>query len=586
MDQIVVDALPPPSVSQEDWMRAANEALQSDRDRLALRWERRRRTIERALHDGAQQHLLAMRIDLVRVARAADRLHDFSTGSVVIDVAEVCRRFDATIDELQRLSQGHGPGAVHDHDLAATLKAMSEGTPLSLSINVNEPLHVEDLHAELLIFVASECMANGLKYAPETPLTISARDTGGGTELHIADQGNGGVVFRSGHGLDSLRMRSEALGGHLTLDSNSNGTTITTWLPHTTTSIDSAAATAHHLVQNAATMLQVRKPIVDLEALLRSSANDPFLTVQVIRTDTDEPGDVSESGNLVGTSNNLPTKVELVVRSSSQHSATLNSHTHNSHTQDSQTRNSQTHDSQLVATITSGAAVPAIHEAVLTVLHEVANAVEFAKVQGRLKRLQREHEAIERRAIALEEHVGRRLAERPIDELREARAIVLSAEKVSANPQLLHRAAELVENATTLLRRIVSDLRESDDPTDQINNGSLLDDIHFLGKRHGWDVAANVDDGIDQRARVLLANLIEEVFADLFKNQRSLEEQPVLRVLVRKKSERITMRADLPRLPQPVNVALMNSFLEPIGGAMSFDSNANGIRMEVTVPCQ
>jgi signal transduction histidine kinase len=208
--------------------RARLAQVQESRVRLVTAADEERRRIERDIHDGAQQRLVALALQL-RGAQRAMR----STADV-----EVERLLDATVDELQvavnelrELARGVHPAILTEDGLGAALESLATRTPFPVELEAFDdrlPAPVEAAG----YFVASEGLANVSKHAQASRAIVTARRRNGTVEIVVADDGVGGARAAQGSGLRGLADRVEALGGTLRIDSPAGrGTRIAAEIP-------------------------------------------------------------------------------------------------------------------------------------------------------------------------------------------------------------------------------------------------------------------------------------------------------------------------------------------------------------------
>jgi PAS domain S-box-containing protein len=204
-----------------DRKRAVAE-LRSSRLRLVEAADRERRRLERNLHDGAQQHMVAIAL-LLRTARA--RL-----GSAAPDAADLLERaereFDAALDELRELAQGIHPAVLTERGLGPALHAVAERAPVPVQIReVPAERFVEPLEA-CVYYTVAEALTNVAKHARATAATVGVSAAGRRIVVEVADDGVGGAAEAPGSGLRGLADRVEALGGTLTVESPAAGGTL------------------------------------------------------------------------------------------------------------------------------------------------------------------------------------------------------------------------------------------------------------------------------------------------------------------------------------------------------------------------
>ena len=209
-------------------VRAQLDELQRSRARLVLAVDQERRRLERDLHDGVQQQLLAVALELGRLRRQA-----VSDGHDHLGPALERTRQDLehAIDELRRFARGVHPQVLTDRGVPAALEALAQRAPLPIMLDTDLrrlPSAVEST----LYLVAAEAVSNTIRHGDATHLRIRARCDDGHAVLEISDDGRGGAQPGSGSGLQGLEDRVAALGGTLGLDSpHGSGTRLHVDLP-------------------------------------------------------------------------------------------------------------------------------------------------------------------------------------------------------------------------------------------------------------------------------------------------------------------------------------------------------------------
>src|SRR3954470_5070220 len=207
--------------------RARLAELQASRARIVEAGDTERRRLERNLHDGAQQRLVAVALQL-RLIRARVDSDPASVKALALKAGD---DLAAALDELRELARGIHP-AVLDHGLAAALESLAARSTVltTLTVDVTRPLPQPiELAA---YFVASEALANVAKYAHATAVTLRVARNGTSVRVEIADNGVGGADAADGSGLRGLKDRVEALDGALRVASPpGGGTTVSAELP-------------------------------------------------------------------------------------------------------------------------------------------------------------------------------------------------------------------------------------------------------------------------------------------------------------------------------------------------------------------
>lgn len=204
-------------------LRLALAETRASRQRLVVATDAERRRLERDLHDGAQQRLVAIGIRL-RLAQQDATPTDPLQGAV----SDAVRDLQEAIAELRNLAAGVRPQGL-DEGLSTALRALTRNSPVPVDLHVTTaPL--SDALATTAYYVAAEALANALKHADPHALTVDIDQDDGTLTVSVCDDGQGGAVL--GAGLASLRDRVAALGGSLSLEtSHGAGTRVEARLP-------------------------------------------------------------------------------------------------------------------------------------------------------------------------------------------------------------------------------------------------------------------------------------------------------------------------------------------------------------------
>lgn len=209
-------------------LRAQLAEVRSSRARIVEATESERRRIERDLHDGTQQRLvaIAMTLGLAETKAAAN------DGAARELIAESRAAMTAALRELRELSQGIHPGILSDRGLAPALDDLVSRLrmPVDLEVALAErlPARVETT----AYYVVSEGLTNIAKYAHAASAHVRVTRQNGAALVEISDDGEGGADLSKGTGLRGLRDRVEALGGRFAVTSpRGRGTTIHAELP-------------------------------------------------------------------------------------------------------------------------------------------------------------------------------------------------------------------------------------------------------------------------------------------------------------------------------------------------------------------
>ena len=206
----------------------AQAALAASRARIVATADATRRRIERNLHDGAQQRLVSLALEL----RAAQATAPPGAGEHLQQLDEVAAGLDGVLEDLREIARGLHPPILADGGLPPALTTLARrcAVPVDLDILLDrrlpEPVEIA------AYYTVSEALTNITKHARATIADIQVDENDGVLHVHVHDNGSGGADFSHGSGLVGLKDRAEALGGHLRVDSPPGaGTTLEITLP-------------------------------------------------------------------------------------------------------------------------------------------------------------------------------------------------------------------------------------------------------------------------------------------------------------------------------------------------------------------
>ena len=208
-------------------LRARIGELELSRARVVDSAETERRKIERDLHDGAQQRLVALAMDLGRAkARFAD---DPEAARAIVDQAHAEAK--AALVELRNLVRGVHPPVLTDRGLDAALSGLAALSPVPVSVRVDVAPRPSASVEAIAYFVVAEALTNVAKHARATRAVVSVERHGDVLTVVIRDDGVGGAEPR-GQGLSGLADRVAGVDGRLSVDSPAGaGTVIEVELP-------------------------------------------------------------------------------------------------------------------------------------------------------------------------------------------------------------------------------------------------------------------------------------------------------------------------------------------------------------------
>jgi signal transduction histidine kinase len=210
-------------------VRAHVEELRASRQRLVDAEFEGRRQLERDLHDGAQQRLVSLALNL-RLARSKLTAgHSTAAGELLESAAA---ELDTALGELRELARGIHPAVLSDRGLDAALQALAARAPLPVEVTELPESRLPDKVESAAYFVVAEALTNVAKYAQASRASIRVVQLNGRVVVEVSDDGIGGADPAKGSGLRGLSDRMSALDGRLALQSEEgDGTTLMAWIP-------------------------------------------------------------------------------------------------------------------------------------------------------------------------------------------------------------------------------------------------------------------------------------------------------------------------------------------------------------------
>jgi signal transduction histidine kinase len=201
----------------------ARAELMASRARLVAASDEARRRFERDLHDGIQQRLVLLALQL----RGAQALAPPDDEELAEQLTQVGKGLAEALDDLRELSRGIHPAILSEGGLVPALKVLARrsAVPVKLDLAIAKRL---DGRVEIgAYYVVSEALTNAAKHARASQVQLHARALDGVLELEIEDDGIGGADPSRGSGLTGLADRVEALGGTISIESPAGvGTTL------------------------------------------------------------------------------------------------------------------------------------------------------------------------------------------------------------------------------------------------------------------------------------------------------------------------------------------------------------------------
>jgi signal transduction histidine kinase len=201
--------------------RAQLEEVRQSRARIVTAADQERQRIERDIHDGAQQRLVALGLQLRSAQR---RIGNSSDPQVDRLLAAAVDELKVAVEELRELARGVHPAILTEDGLAAALESLVSRTPFPVELKADEGRLPSQVEATAY-FVACEALANTVKHSEASRATIRAQRHNGLLIVEVEDDGIGGANASNGSGLRGLADRVEALGGRFRVESPATGGT-------------------------------------------------------------------------------------------------------------------------------------------------------------------------------------------------------------------------------------------------------------------------------------------------------------------------------------------------------------------------
>jgi signal transduction histidine kinase len=202
--------------------------LTASRARVVAAADETRRRIERDLHDGIQQRLVSLGLEL----RSAQATVPPRLGELEGELSHVAEELVGVIDELREISHGIHPAILSEGGLGPALRALSRRSPIPVELELHAERRLPEPVEVAAYYVVSEALTNAAKHAQASVVLVELDTHDAVSRLTIRDDGIGGADLSQGSGLLGLRDRIEALGGTLEVASPAhNGTTLLIEIP-------------------------------------------------------------------------------------------------------------------------------------------------------------------------------------------------------------------------------------------------------------------------------------------------------------------------------------------------------------------
>jgi signal transduction histidine kinase len=213
--------------------------LQDARSRIIAAADAERRRIERDLHDGAQQRLVALALNL-RMAEQRAAAGDAEAAELIRQAGEEA---NLALKELRDLARGIHPAILTNRGLPAALQDLASRATVPVEVVAAPGERLPDGVEAAAYFVVSECLANIGKHAEATAATVAVRADDGHLTVVVTDDGRGGATLDGGSGIQGLADRVGALSGSIGVESPpGEGTRVTASIPLTAEAAEEGAA--------------------------------------------------------------------------------------------------------------------------------------------------------------------------------------------------------------------------------------------------------------------------------------------------------------------------------------------------------
>jgi signal transduction histidine kinase len=208
----------------------AYQKLADSRARIVEITDNERRRLERNLHDGAQQRLVSLALQLRLIKNAIG--NDEATAESLL--TEAHEELEQALHELRELARGIHPATLTTHGLDMAINGLIERAPVPVEVAPLPPERLPEPVEAAIYYLVAEAITNVAKYAQATHATVLVErsESNGHVTVAVEDNGIGGADPENGTGLVGLADRIEALGGRLNVDSpRGQGTRLTAEIP-------------------------------------------------------------------------------------------------------------------------------------------------------------------------------------------------------------------------------------------------------------------------------------------------------------------------------------------------------------------
>jgi signal transduction histidine kinase len=206
----------------------ARADLAASRARIVVATDEARRRFERDLHDGAQQQLVSLALQL----RAAEAMTPPQLGDVHAQLARASDELDSVLEDLRGLSRGIHPAILSDGGLGPALRSLARRSVVPIHLRSEIEARLNERVEVAAYYVVSEALANVAKHAAASQVDVAVAADDSALDIAVVDDGVGGADPTQGSGLIGIIDRVEAIGGTLRIVSPAGaGTELRAALP-------------------------------------------------------------------------------------------------------------------------------------------------------------------------------------------------------------------------------------------------------------------------------------------------------------------------------------------------------------------
>jgi signal transduction histidine kinase len=207
-------------------LRATVDELRASRERVIEAGQKERQRLERDLHDGAQQRLVALSLSLGVLQGKL-----VANPDLTAELSQARQQIAVSLAELRDVARGLHPAVLSAHGLAVALESLAARAPVPVRLSVNVNGRVADATEVAAYYVVCESLTNVGKHAEASSARVDVDQSGGQIVVEVVDDGRGGADSDHGSGLRGLADRVEALGGCLRVWTSRDGTRVRAELP-------------------------------------------------------------------------------------------------------------------------------------------------------------------------------------------------------------------------------------------------------------------------------------------------------------------------------------------------------------------